>query len=83
MTEEPTEQVKAPFEGIDSDRVLSIVASRLGSAETRSLWRRLESEFKESGVAGVDSYLRSMFADMTQGAREEIERFSTEREEED
>jgi hypothetical protein len=57
-----------PFSDIDSTKVYSRVLAALDSTE-RSLWLRLNSELRTSGVSGAESYLRSEF----QAAFERIE----------
>lgn len=57
-----------PFKDIDSTKVYARVLNGLDTTQ-RSLWKRLESELRTSGVLGAESYLKSEF----QASREKVE----------
>jgi len=63
------------FENSDSAFVFLQVGKRLQSGETRSLWRRIESERRHGGIGAVESYLRSSFEELVQRIRENSQRF--------
>ncbi len=65
----------SPFEWLNSRYVLDRVAQQLHTDKNRSLWRRLESELKRAGVSGVDTYLRSVFAEITQEVEKTLAAF--------
>jgi hypothetical protein len=63
------------FENCNSTYVFDQVRRRLESGESRSLWRRIESEMREDGVGAVETYLRSSFAELEQQVRERATHF--------
>ena len=65
---------KNPFREIDSTKVYARVISSLDSTE-RSLWRRVESELKTSGVSGVKTYLSSEFSSIVENIEERLRAF--------
>jgi len=65
---------KNPFHEIDSTKVYARVLSGLDSTG-RSLWRRIESELKTSGVSGVKSYLSSEFRAVVENIEERLRAF--------
>ena len=54
------------FKDCDSAYVFEQVRRRLQSGESRSLWRRIESELRDGGVGAVETYLRSSFKELAQ-----------------
>ena len=62
------------FENCDSEYVFAQVGMRLQSGETRSLWRRIESEM-QGGIGAVETYLRSSFEELVQQIREKMSHF--------
>jgi hypothetical protein len=65
---------KSPFGDIDSAQVYSRVMANLDSTE-RSLWLRLESELRTSGVLGAESYLKSQFQAAAERVRDRLKSF--------
>lgn len=63
------------FEECDSVYVCGQVGERLLSSESRSLWRRIESEMNSGGVGAVDTYLRSSFDEIVQQLKNSMIRF--------
>lgn len=63
-----------PFRDTDSAQVYARVLTNLDATE-RSLWRRVESELKKSGIPGVDSYLRSAFCAVSEEIDERLTAF--------
>jgi len=63
------------FENCDSTYVFAQVGKRLQSGETRSLWRRIESEM-QGGIGAVETYLRSSFEELVQQIRENMSHFA-------
>jgi len=77
--EESQESVPAnPFDGVNTKSVLDKVPSRLTSERSRSLWRRIDSELHKSGVGGAETYLRALFSEVIQRAREGLSIFKNE-----
>jgi hypothetical protein len=54
------------FKDCDSEYVFDQVRRQLQSGESRSLWRRIESELRDGGVGAVETYLRSSFKELAQ-----------------
>jgi hypothetical protein len=78
--EESQESVPAnPFDGLNSKSVLDKVPTRLTSERSRSLWRRIDSEVHKSGVDGAETYLRALFSEVIQRAKEDLSTFKNER----
>lgn len=73
--EEPKISGDNLFKDCDSTYVFDQVRRRLGSGESRSLWRRIESEMQPGGVGAVESYLRSSFTERVQKVRESATHF--------
>lgn len=63
-----------PFSDIDSSKVYARVLDGLDSTQ-RSLWKRLESELRSSGVGGADSYLKSEFQSAAEKIKERLKAF--------
>jgi len=63
------------FENCDSIYVFDQVRRRLNSGESRSLWRRIESEMQSGGVGAAETYLRSSFAELVQQLRDSASHF--------
>lgn len=63
------------FEDCDSTYVFAEVRRRLDSGEKRSLWRRIESEMEQGGVASAVNYLEASFKELTQSVTENVSRF--------
>lgn len=63
-----------PFSDIDSSKVYARVLDGLDSTQ-RSLWKRLESELRSSGVLGADSYLKSEFQLAAEKLQERLRSF--------
>jgi hypothetical protein len=67
--------VPNPLEELTSDRILLKVSERLTIDKTRALWRALESELRESQVAGAETYLASMFSDVLRETKDALDQF--------
>ena len=75
MTEEPRTSPENLFENCHSSYVFDQVRRRLDSGESRSLWRRIESEMQSSGVGAAETYLQSSFAELIQQMRDDTAHF--------
>ena len=75
MSDEPTNIDINPFENCDSSYVFEQVRKRLSSSSSRSLWKPIESEMQRAGVGAADTYLRSIFIELTQEVHESIKRY--------
>lgn len=75
MTEEPRTSADNLFENCDSTYIFDQVRRRLGSGDSRSLWRPIESEMQTGGVGAVETYLRSSFTELVQQVRESATHF--------
>lgn len=75
MKEEHRMSTDDLFENCDSTYVFDQVRRQLGSGESRSLWRRIESEMQPGGVGAVETYLRSSFTELVQQVRESATHF--------
>jgi len=64
------------FEKSNSSYVFNEVKKMLDSGESRSLWRRIESEMYSGGVGAVETYLRSSFEELVQQIKESANRFT-------
>ena len=74
MTNEAKNQLNSDrFQDCNSSQIFKQVHRRL-SGSSLSLWSRIESEMKRAGVGGADTYLRSVFSELTQEADSEINR---------
>ena len=63
-----------PFKDIDSTKVYARVLNGLDSTQ-RSLWKRLESELRTSGVLAAESYLKSEFQASAEKVEERLRSF--------
>jgi hypothetical protein len=63
-----------PFSDIDSSKVYARVLDGLDATQ-RSLWKRLESELRSSGVLGAESYLKSEFQSAAEKTQERLKSF--------
>jgi hypothetical protein len=63
------------LEDCDSAYVFEQVRRLLQSGESRSLWRRIESELRSGGVGAVETYLRSSFKELAQQVTDSTIRF--------
>jgi hypothetical protein len=63
------------FKDCDSAYVFEQVRRLLESGESRSLWRRIESELRDGGVGAVETYLRSSLKELTQQVNDSVARF--------
>ena len=75
MTKDDIDPTDNLFENCDSTYVFDQVGRRLASGQSRSLWRRIESEMQSGGVAATHTYLRSNFVELVQQLRDKITRF--------
>lgn len=75
MMEEPRISRNDLFKNCDSTYVFDQVRRRLGSGDSRSLWRPIESEMQPGGVGAVETYLRSSFTELVQQVRESATHF--------
>ena len=57
------------FEDLNTRSILDRLPAKLQGAETRSLWRRLDSEFSSGGVSAVESYIKSQFDEIRTNIR--------------
>ena len=60
------------FEDVNTCSILRQVPTKLGDEVTRSLWRRLNSEFMSGGSKGLTTYLRARFGDIDAEIRDEL-----------
>jgi len=63
------------FKDCDSTYVFEQVRRRMQSGESRSLWRRIESELRDGGAGAVETYLRSSFKELVQQVNDSATRF--------
>ena len=75
MIEEPGISNDNLFKDCNSTYVFDQVRRRLESGESRSLWRRMETEMRQSGVGAVETYLRSSFKELVQRVGESATHF--------
>jgi len=57
------------FEDLNTRSILDRVPAKLQGEATRSLWRRLDSEFSSGGVPAVESYITSQFDEIRTNIR--------------
>ena len=69
MKPKPKIPIKELFKNCDSAYVFEQVRKRLDSGESRSLWRRIESEMQGGNTGAADTYLRSAFLELVQQLR--------------
>lgn len=60
------------FDDVNTRSILDQVPPKLQGDEARSLWRRIQSEFRSGGVGAVESYLRSQSDDIARRLRTEL-----------
>jgi hypothetical protein len=61
------------FDDLNTRSILSRVPSTLHDEKTRSLWRRIESEYESAGVAGAESYLAAQFDDIRANIKQAVQ----------
>jgi hypothetical protein len=62
----------AMFEDLNTRSILEQVPAKLQGEATRSLWRRLDSEFSSGAVSAVESYLVSQFSEIRANVRSAV-----------
>jgi hypothetical protein len=64
------------FKNCDAKHVFQQVHRELSSTSgsSRSLWLRIEAEIERAGMGGADTYLRSVFSELTQEANKAVDR---------
>jgi hypothetical protein len=68
--EEPRISADSLFENCDSAYIFGQVRKRLESGDSRSLWRRIESEMQQGGVGAAETYLRFNFTELLEQVRD-------------
>lgn len=72
MVEDSKKALEDLFKNCDSAFVFNQIRRELDSGETRSLWRRIESEMQDGGVGAADTYIRSVFNELVQQLRDNL-----------
>lgn len=72
MVEDNKKTLEDLFKNCDSAFVFNQVRRELDSGETRSLWRRIESEMQDGGVGAADTYIHSVFNELAQQLRDNL-----------
>ena len=75
MTGEPRTSESNLFESCDSTYVFDQVRRRSESGDSRSLWKRIESEMQQGGIGAVETYLRSSFTELVEQVRDSATHF--------
>ena len=60
------------FEDVSTRSILDQVQAKLADEKARSLWRRIDSEFRSGGPVAVTSYLDSRFGEIATRLRAEV-----------
>lgn len=71
---------ESPFRNCTSKQVFEEVTKMLDSDDTRSLWSRVQREFRRKGVQAVGTYLDSEFTQLQQAFERDLELLASEQE---